>query len=128
MAEISIREKCGLLAYSPLAFGLLSNKYHEGMDTARDRLNKFKQMSRYNHQTAREAASAYYELARENGMSLAQMALAFVNSRPFVTSNIIGATTMQQLRENIASIDITLSDSIIQGIEAIQDRIPNPAP
>ncbi|NRB61596.1 MAG: NADP(H)-dependent aldo-keto reductase [Saprospiraceae bacterium] len=128
MAEISIREKCGLLAYSPLAFGLLSNKYHEGMDTARDRLNKFKQMSRYNHQTAREAASAYYELARENGMSLAQMALAFVNSRPFVTSNIIGATTMQQLRENIASIDITLSNSIIQGIETIQDRIPNPAP
>lgn len=128
MAEISIREKCGLLAYSPLAFGLLSSKYHEGIDTSRDRLNKFKQMSRYSHPTAREAASAYYELARENGISLAQMALAFVNSRPFVTSNIIGATTMQQLRENIASIDITLSDSIIQGIEAIQNRIPNPAP
>lgn len=128
LAEISIREKCGLLAYSPLAFGLLSNKYHEGTDSDRDRLNRFKQLSRYNHETARSAASAYYQLAKNNGMSLAQMALAYVNTRPFVTSNIIGATTMEQLKENIDSINLHLSEEVLSEIEAIQNRIPNPAP
>lgn len=128
MAEVSIREHCGLLAYSPMAFGLLSGKYHEGKDQPGNRLNKFKQMSRYNGQRAREATAEYLRIAKENGLSLSQMALAFVNSRPFVTSNIIGATSMEQLKENIGSIDLALSTRVLKDIDKIQEQFPNPAP
>jgi len=128
MAEISLREKCGLLAYSPMAFGLLSGKYHEKRDQGRDRLNKFKQMSRYNRPQAHEATAAYLELAGNLGVSLAQLALAFVNTRSFLCSNIIGATNMEQLKENIASIELEITPDIEQQIDAIHERIPNPAP
>jgi len=128
MAEVSIREQCGLLAYSPLAFGLLSGKYHEGSDQPGNRLNKFKQLSRYNGQRTREATAEYLRIAKENGLSLTQMALAFVNSRPFLTSNIIGATTMEQLKENIGSIAIDLSREVLDAIEHVQEQFPNPAP
>ena len=74
------------------------------------------------------ATQKYQELAQKNGLSLAQMALAFVNSRPFLTSNIIGATTMDQLKENIGSIDVQLSDEVLKGIEKIHNEVPNPAP
>jgi len=128
MAEVSIREQCGLLAYSPMAFGLLSGKYHEGTDTPDNRINKFKQLSRYNGANTREATAAYLEIAKAHGLSLAQMSLAFVNTRPFVTANIIGATSMEQLRENISSIEVNLSPEVLKAIEEVHDRLPNPAP
>ncbi len=128
LSEVAIREQCGLLAYSPMAFGLLSGKYHRGQDQERDRLNRFKQLSRYNGPTAHDATARYLAIAEKHGLSLAQMALAFVNSRPFTTSNIIGATTMEQLRENISSADIHLSEELLQEIEGVQEVIPNPAP
>ncbi len=128
MAEISAREQVGLLAYSPLGFGTLSGKYLGNRMPEGSRLNLFPQYNRYVGTTAVEATKKYYELAQANGLTLAQMALAFVNSRPFVISTIIGATTMRQLEENIGSIDVDLSDDILQKIEAIHNLIPNPAP
>lgn len=129
LAEIALRESAGLLAYSPLAFGLLSDKHHQaGEDLSQTRLARFKQLSRYNSEQSRQAAQQYHALATQHGLSLAQMALAFVNTRPFVTSNIIGATSLAQLRENIASIDLTLSEEVLAGIEAIHRAIPDPAP
>lgn len=128
LAEIAIRESTGLLAYSPMAFGLLSGKYHKGGGAPHARLNQFKTMSRYNSANAREATGKYLAIAEKFGLSLAQMSLAFVNSRPFLTSNIIGATTMAQLQENIATIDLELPYEIIREIEAVHNEIPNPAP
>lgn len=128
LAEVAIREHCGLLAYSPLAFGLLSGKYHKQRDEPTDRINQFKQMSRYNGTLSHQATAQYLELAEQHGLSLAQMALAFINSRPFLTSNIIGATTMAQLKENIESINVQLSEEVLKGIEQIHTAIPNPAP
>jgi len=127
-AEVSIRENIGLLAYSPMAFGLLSGKYHKKHDSERDRLNKFSQMSRYNSAQSYEATGEYLKIAEKNNLSLAQMSLAFINAQNFVTSNIIGATTIAQLKENIGSSDITLSDDILKDIEKIHNQIPNPAP
>lgn len=128
LSEITHREKVGLLAYSPLAFGKLTGKYHNGTAAPSARLNQFKQYTRYSSPEATQAISRYVMLAKEHDMSPAQMALAFVNSRPFVTSNIIGATTMAQLKENIASINITLPKDILHEIERIHKQIPNPAP
>lgn len=128
MAEVAIREQVGLLAYSPMAFGLLSGKYHKKTDAPADRLNKYKQMSRYNKETSYNATAKYLEIAEKNGMSLAQMALAFINQQAFLTANIIGATSMEQLKENISSIDIELSAEVLKEIEAVHDSIPNPAP
>lgn len=128
LAEVSIKENVPLLPYSPLAFGLLSGKYHQEEKPANSRLTLFPRMSRYNGKLSYDATARYLELAKTHGMSLATMSLAFINSRPFVTSNIIGATTMDQLKENIDSIDIELSDEILKEIEAIHNVIPNPAP
>ncbi|WP_339650589.1 aldo/keto reductase [uncultured Maribacter sp.] len=128
MAEISAREQVGLLAYSPLGFGALSGKYLGNRMPEGSRLALFPNYIRYNSTTAVEATKKYYELAQANGLTLAQMSLAFVNSRSFVTSTIIGATTMRQLEENIGSIDVNLSDDILKEIEVIQNLIPNPAP
>ncbi len=128
LSEISMRSKIGLLAYSPLGFGTLSGKYLGGMQPANARITLFPAYDRYSSDNAKEATRRYYELATSHGLSLTQMALAFVNSRPFVTSTIIGATTMEQLKENIASIDVELSEAVLQGIENIHNDIPNPAP
>jgi aryl-alcohol dehydrogenase-like predicted oxidoreductase len=128
LSEMAIRENCGLLAYSPMAFGLLSGKYHKNQDREEDRLNQFKQMSRYNSSQCYEATRRYLKIAEEHELSLAQMSLAFINSRPFVTSNIIGATSIKQLKENIDSISITLTPEIIKKIEKVHSEIPNPAP
>lgn len=127
-AEVAHREKIGLLAYSPLGFGVLSGKYLGGRKPDGARITLFPNYSRYSSETAVTATQKYYELAMANDLSLAQMALAFVNSRPFLTSNIIGATSMKQLKENIGSIDIKLEDHVLQGIEEIHNAIPNPAP
>ncbi len=128
LAEIAIREQSGLLAYSPLAFGKLSGKFLKSTDEPGARLNRFKQYTRYNSPQAEEAIRRYVAIADDHGLSAAQMALAFVNTRPFVTSNIIGATTMTQLKENIGSINITLPEEVLRAIEAVHNAIPNPAP
>lgn len=128
LSEISIREKVGLLAYSPLGFGVLSGKYLGGMRPATSRITLFPNYNRYSSEQAIKATEKYHKLAEDNDLSMAQMALAFVNTRPFVTSNIIGATSMKQLQENIASIDVELSDEVLQGIEEIHNAIPNPSP
>ena len=128
MAEISMREQVGLLAYSPMGFGALSGKYLGDRMPEGSRLSLFPNYNRYIGDTAVEATKKYYDLAQANGITLAQMALAFVNTRPFVTSTIIGATSIKQLEENIGSIDIDLSEDILKEIEAIHNSIPNPAP
>ncbi len=128
LAEIALRERCGLLAYSPLAFGLLSGKYHRGGATERSRINLFPQLSRYNSEQSYKAAEKYLRIAEAHDLNPAQMALAYVNSRPFLTSNIIGATTMEQLRENIGSIDLRLSEEVLEEIEEVHKLIPDPAP
>jgi len=129
LAEVSIRENIGLLAYSPMAFGLLSGKYHKkGKDAAEHRLNKFKQMQRYNNENCFEATKQYLSIAEKHGLSLAQMSLAYVNTRPFLTSTIIGATNLIQLKENISSIDVELNDELLSEIEQVHNKIPNPAP
>jgi aryl-alcohol dehydrogenase-like predicted oxidoreductase len=127
-SEICIRENVGLLAYSPLAFGVLSGKFLSGESHPKARITLFPQFSRYNSTQCAEATKLYQEIAHKSGLSLTQMALAFVNQQPFVTSNIIGATTLEQLEENINSIDVTLADEIIRDINAIHNTIPDPAP
>ncbi|MEM1216459.1 MAG: aldo/keto reductase, partial [Bacteroidota bacterium] len=114
--------------YSPLGAGMLSGKYHLKTDTPRDRLNRYQDVKRYSSEQAWEATSRYLALAQENDLTLTQLALAFVTDRPFVSSNIIGATTIEQLRENIASVDVQLSEDILQAIDDIHHQIPNPAP
>ncbi len=128
LAEIAIREDCGLLAYSPLAFGMLSGKYEGGARPANARISLFSRFARYTNPQAEAACSRYVALAREHGLDPAQMALAFVTAQPFVTSNIIGATTLEQLDSNLASAQLRLSDEVLAGIEAIHTRQPNPAP
>jgi aryl-alcohol dehydrogenase-like predicted oxidoreductase len=128
LAEMAIREDIGLLAYSPLAFGRLSGKYEAGTDSPDDRINQFSTMARYNSDQSKEATRQYMDIAKKYNISLAQMSLAFVNSRDFVTSNIIGATNMIQLKENIESINIMLSKECLKDIEAVHQAIPDPAP
>jgi len=128
LSEIAIREHIGLLAYSPLAFGVLSGKYLGGKRPEKSRITLFPAYNRYISETSVIATQKYFDLANKHGLSLAQMALAFVNTRPFVTSTIIGATTMEQLKENIGSIDVGLSAELLEGINAIHNEIPNPSP
>ncbi|MFF7706728.1 NADP(H)-dependent aldo-keto reductase [Pseudomonas sp. NPDC007930] len=128
LAEVAIREQIGLLAYSPLAFGVLAGKYLNGARPAKGRLTLFERFQRYNNPETTLATEAYVQLAREHGLDPAQMALAFVTQQPFVTSNIIGATTLEQLQSNLASAELVLSAEVLQGIEAIHQRQPNPAP
>ena len=128
LAEVAHRENIGLLAYSPMAFGVLSGKYIKGTDKDNARLNLFPRFNRYSGATATEAAKRYLKIAEDNNMSLAQMSLAFVNERPFLTSNIIGATSIEQLEENIDSINISLSEDVMKAINAVHAEIPNPAP
>ncbi len=127
-AEVAHREQLGLLAYSPLAFGLLSGKYRNGQLPENSRLKLFPRMARYNSDQSRDATEAYAAIAEKHNLTLTQLSLAFVTDRPFVTSNIIGATTMEQLKENIGSAEITLSQEILDEINAVHGRIPNPAP
>lgn len=128
LAEVAIREDCGLLAYSPLGFGVLSGKYIDRPRPAGARLTLFERFNRYSNVEAQAATVEYVALARRHGLDPAQMALAWVTSRSFTTSNIIGATTLKQLEANLGSLDLTLSDELIGEIEAIHTRHPNPAP
>jgi aryl-alcohol dehydrogenase-like predicted oxidoreductase len=128
LSEFTHRDGVGLLAYSPLAFGWLSGKYEGGVRPAGARITLFERFQRYSKPHAVAAISGYVALAREHGLSPTQMALAFVNSRPFVTSNLIGATTLEQLKENIGSADVTLSADVLAAIDALHEKQPNPAP
>jgi aryl-alcohol dehydrogenase-like predicted oxidoreductase len=128
MAEVSHREDVGLLAYSPLGMGLLTGKYRNGAKPEGSRMVVFERFTRYEGAETWEAAERYLQLADDHGINPTHMALAFVNTRPFVVSNIIGATTMEQLKMNIDSLDVVLSKDVLKGIEAIQQAIPNPAP
>lgn len=128
LSEFSHRDAIGLLAYSPLAFGWLSGKYENGERPAGARITLFERFTRYSVPQALAATSAYVQLARDHGLSPATMALAFVNSQPFLTSNLIGATSLDQLKENIASSEVALSDDLFKAIDAIHERYPNPAP
>lgn len=128
LSEFTHRDGVGLLAYSPLAFGWLSGKYEGGVRPAGARITLFERFQRYSKPHAVAAISTYVALAREHGLSPTQMALAFVNSRPFVTSNLIGATTLDQLKENIDSANVTLSAEVLAAIETLHEKQPNPAP
>ena len=127
-SEICKRESIGLLAYSPLAFGVLTGKYFDGNIPKNSRMELFPRLKRYNSENSFKAAKLYNEIAQKNNLSLTQLSLAFVNDRPFVTSNIIGATTIDQLKENIDSTDVKLSDDIISEINQVNNKIPNPSP
>jgi aryl-alcohol dehydrogenase-like predicted oxidoreductase len=128
LSEIALQEKCGLLAYSPLAGGALTGKYLNGAVPKGSRRDIDPRGSRYQKPHAESTITRYVEIAKEAGLDPAQMALAFVNSRRFLTANIIGATTMEQLKTNIASADLTLTDDVITAIEAVHSDVPNPCP
>lgn len=130
LAEMAIRENVGLLAYSPLGFGVLTGKYLGNKQDRNARLNlgKFKRFTRYTNPIPIDATRLYAEIARDHGLSFAQMSLAYVNQRPFVTSTIIGATKLDQLRENIGSVDLVLDEEVNKAIEAVHKKHPNPSP
>ena len=128
LAEIAHRARVGLLAYSPLGFGVLSGKYLGGVHPPDSRLARFPHYTRYSNPQAEAATAAYVALARDHGLDPAQMALAFVISRPFTTAAILGATRMSQLESDLASADLVLSDEVLAGIEAIHTEHPNPSP
>ncbi len=128
LSEVAIREDMGLLAYAPLGAGTLSGKYLGGAKPAGARLTLFAGQTRYTNRRAIDATQAYADLARRHGLSPAQMALAYVYGRRFVTAAIIGATTLEQLRENLAACDLELPAEVLDGIEQIHEQNPNPAP
>ncbi len=128
LTEVSIREDCGLLAYSPLAFGTLTGKYLSGKRPEGARITLFPRFKRYLAPEADAAAEAYVRLARANGLDPAVMAIAFVNSRRFVTSTIIGVTTAEQLETDLSAEDVSLPGGVISAIEEIHRKHTNPAP
>ena len=129
MSEISIRENAGLLAYSPLAAGYLTGKYRNKQMPKNSRMDLFyENYPRYHNERTYNAVDEYFKIAKKNTVSLTQLSQAFVNSRDFVTSNIIGATTMSQLKENVESINISLTEEVINEINLVHEKIPNPAP
>ena len=128
LAEFADRERIGLLAYSPLAMGVLSGKYLHGAKPVQARLSLFTRFTRYNNAEAELATREYVALAQKYRLDPAQMALAFVNLQPFVSANIIGATSMTQLASNIASDALTLDAELLQAIERIHRRYTIPCP
>ena len=128
LSEVCHRENVGLLAYSPLAFGVLSGKFLTGEAHPNARINLFPQFSRYNSENSREASKRYAQIAHDFGLTLTELSLAFIERQSFVTSTIIGATSLKQLDENIKTISVSLTDAMINEIEKIQQLIPNPAP
>ena len=128
MSEIAHHEGIGLLAYSPLAFGYLTGKYRHGARPKAGRITKFSRFTRYSNPQSDWATEQYALLAEKHGLTLTQLALAFIKHQFFVTRTIIGATSMQQLKENIQAFEIDLSEEVLQGIEAIHRQQPNPAP
>src|SRR5690606_32324427 len=128
LSEILQRENIGYLTYSPLGFGTLTGKYLNGKADENSRINQFKQYTRYSSKQAFEATEKYFNIANNHNLSFAQMSLAFILQKKFVTAPIIGATTVEQLSENIESINISLSKEILKEIDLVHNEIPNPAP
>ena len=128
LAEMCLREQIAVLPYSPLAFGMLTGKYLGGMRPADARLTLFSRFSRYTNHESVAATEAYQALAKAHGLSLTQMALAFLRQQPWTTSTIIGATSIDQLRENIDSADLVLSEEVLREIDAVHKRYTIPAP
>lgn len=124
LSEIALAEDCGLLAWSPLTRGIISGKYLNGAKPAGARLTIETRAEHRNGPLLDAAVGRYIALANEHDLDVCQMALAFVNQQPFVTSNLIGATSMEQLKTNIDSIDVSLSDEVLAGIEAIRREYP----
>ena len=128
LAEMAIREDVGLLAYSPLGFGVLTGKYLDGARPPEARVVRWSRFARYSGEVAERTTAAYVAIARHHDLDPAHMALAFVNRQRFVSSTLIGATTMEQLATNVASVDVQLSDEVIQAIEQVPKAQPNPCP
>ncbi|MCU4520951.1 NADP(H)-dependent aldo-keto reductase [Acinetobacter schindleri] len=128
MSEIAKYEGVGLLAYSPLAFGYLTGKFRNGARPADARVTLFSRFSRYSNPESEWAVEQYAQLAEQHGLTLTQLALAFIKQQFFVTSTIIGATNLDQLKENIQAFEVDLSEEVLKGIEAIHRQQPNPAP
>lgn len=129
LSEYSHREGVGLLAYSPLAFGALTGKYLGGALPEGSRLSSvYRQFNRYASESATRAITAYVQLAADLGIAPAQLALAFVASRPFVSSVLTGQTSLAQLHENLGALEVTLSDEAIAAVNTIHHSIANPAP
>lgn len=128
LSEVCHYENVGLLAYSPLAFGVLTGKFLTGESHPNARINLFPRFSRYNSENATKAAILYSKIAQDNQLTLTQMALAFVRQQYFTTSTIIGATDLKQLQENIATHKVTLTQSTIDAINKVQELYPNPSP
>ncbi len=128
LSEFALRENIGLLAYSPMAFGVLSGKYLNGAKPEGSRLTRFDSYKRYTGEIGVKMTEKYVHLAKEYNLLPSQMALAFVNTRPFLTSTIIGATSEEQLESNIASIDVELPDELIDKINSLHFSQPNPCP
>ncbi|WP_180134858.1 NADP(H)-dependent aldo-keto reductase [Acinetobacter sp. YH12070] len=128
LSEIAHYEGVGLLAYSPLAFGYLTGKFRHGARPANARVTLFSRFSRYSNAESEWATEQYAQLAEQHGLTLTQLALAFIKQQFFVTSTIIGATNLDQLKENIDAFEVNLSEDILKGIEAIHRQQPNPAP
>lgn len=127
LSEISIREEIGMMAYSPMSMGVLSGKYINGYEPAEGaRFTLYnRNRDRYNPERAQEAIRRYVQIAKDNGIDPAQMALAFVIGRDFVTSTIIGATTMEQLKTDIDSADLKLTDKVLSEIEQVHYDFPD---
>ena len=128
MSEISIRDQVGLLAYSPLACGVLTGKYRNSKKPDGARLTIWEDWTRYTNERSMNATEKYCKIAESHGLTPTELSLAFVNQQDFVTSNIIGATKMDQLKENINSVDIELSKEIIDEINDVHENNPSPAP
>ena len=128
LAEISVREQSGLLAYSPLAFGYLTGKYRNNNMPKGSRIDLFKDFTRYNNENSIKAIEEYYKISQKFNLDFAQMSIKFCEIQPFVTSVIIGATTMQQLKTNVESVNVKLNNEIINEINEVQKKYPNPCP
>ena len=129
LAEISIREKIGCLAYSPLASGYLSGKYRNKAFPKGSRMERdFDFWTRYRKPNIDEAVEEYFKISKEHNLDMSQMSIKFCEIQDFVTSVIIGATTMEQLKTNIESVNVNLSDDVIKKINKIQTIYPNPCP
>lgn len=128
LAEMAIKEQVGLLAYSPLGFGVLTGKFLDGARPPSARLVRWSRFTRYSGATGQQATAAYVAIARAHGLDPAQMALAFVHRQPFVTSTLIGATTMAQLETNLKSVEVRLSAEVMQAIDEVHRTYSNPCP
>jgi aryl-alcohol dehydrogenase-like predicted oxidoreductase len=128
LAEMAIREGVGLLAYSPLAFGVLTGKFLNGARPPESRMVRWTRFARYTNEYADRATEKYAQVAAKHGLNMAQMAIAFCQQQRFVTSVLIGATTMEQLKTNLGSAELQLSAAVLQDLEAVHRLYPSPCP